>query len=299
MKKSSLPRWLSLSNATTNFYVIGGILVTLLWLALFVAGLHINSSYYRTAIMYGFADWQDWLMAICTFTLSNVALLSFYSGLLGGIISKVSATEGFRRSYEELKADKSVAPATYENPFISAFRGVFIFIGILSVQYLSSFSDLNSIGSNPPAPEKKEQAVDQTRYADLFVRVKDSSARQVIMDFWKGAPAEKATVNESDSLAVLVKKLKDSLTALEKVNTPMSRNLEAQIHSARLKIKAPPNSELAVMSSSSYFKFAIIVSLLSFVCGYDPSRFTALLNQIPIALGKSSKTKDEAKEKDA
>jgi hypothetical protein len=296
MKNLSLPRWLSVSNATTNFYVIGGMTITLLWLALFVAGLHINSSYYRTAIMFGYADWKDWLMAICTFTLSNVALLSFFSGLLGGVISKVSVTEGFRRSYEELKADKSVAPATYENPFISAFRGVFIFIGILSVQYLSSFSDLNSISSNPPASEKKEQAVDQTRYADLYVQVQDTNARKIILGFWKGAPAEKATTNDSDSLSVHVKKLKDSLLALNEVNTPRTRNIEAQIHAARLKIKAPPNSELAVMSSSSYFKFAIIVSLISFVCGYDPSRFTTLLNQIPIALGKSSKAKDDSKE---
>lgn len=238
-------------------------------------------------------------MAIFTFTLSNVALLSFFSGLLGGVISKVSTTEGFRRTYEELKADKSIAPATYENPFISAFRGVFIFLGILSVQYLSSFSELNAISSAPPAPEKKEQSADQTRYADLYVQVQDTSARKIILGFWKGAPAEKTTATNSDSMAVLVKKLKDSLVALKEVNTPTTRSLEAQITALRFQIKAPPNSELALMSSASYFKFAVIVSLLSFVCGYDPSRFTSLLNQIPIALGKSSKSKESSSEKDA
>jgi hypothetical protein len=299
MKKLTHPSWLSMSNATTNFYIIGGITVTLIWLALFVAGLHINSSYYRTAIMYGFADWQDWLMAISTFTLSNVALLSFYSGLLGGIISKVSATEGFRRTYDELKADKTISAATYENPFISAFRGVFIFLGILSVQYLSSFSDLNAISAAPTVPEKQVMAIDQSRYAELFEKVKDSSTRQEIINIWKQAPADKAIANDSDSLSVLVKKLKDSLVSINEMNTPRSRNLEAQIHAARLKIKAPPNSELAFMSSSSYFKFAVIVSLLSFVCGYDPSRFTSLLNQIPIALGKNGKAKDNTGGKDA
>lgn len=298
MKKLTLPSWLSMSNATTNFYIIGGITVTLLWLALFVAGLHINSSFYRTAIMYGFADWKDWMMAICTFTLSNVALLSFYSGLLGGIISKVSATEGFRRTYDELKADKTISAATYENPFISAFRGVFIFLGILSVQYLSSFSELNAITSAPPAPEKKEQSADQTRYSDLYVQVQDTSARKIILGFWKGTPAEKATTNNSDSMAVLVQKLKDSLVALKETNTPETRSIKAQITALRFQIKAPPNSELAMMSSASYFKFAVIVSLLSFVCGYDPSRFTSLLNQIPIALGKSSKPKETGGEKD-
>jgi hypothetical protein len=97
---------------------------------------------------------------------------------------------------------------------------------------------------------------------------------------------------------VLVKKLKDSLVALNEGNTPTTRSLNAQITTLRYQIKAPPNTELALMSSASYFKFAVIVSLLSFVCGYDPSRFTSLLNQIPIALGKSSKTKDAAAEKD-
>lgn len=290
MEREVHKKWYAKPNFTENLFVSFGILVTLMWLLLFVAGIHINSSYYRTAIMYGYADGSDWLLATLTFTISNVAILAFLSGLLGGIISKVRITEGFEKTHEELK-NQNISPILYENPFISAFRGVFIFIAVLSIQYFSSFSDLNSIAnqtSQTPVQISMGTIPNQQVYIDLLSEVDDSASKAVIKKVWEN---QKASEKEEDMNAVVAKirLYKDSITTLngnrEVDSATKKRYLESEIKLLRNIVKPPPGSDIGGLSASSYFKFAIVVSLLSFICGYDPARFAQFLSNFPFLKG--------------
>ena len=107
------------SKKKSGLFVASGTIVTLFWIFLLLTGMLVNSSYYRAAISFDYAGLDDWLWALFSFTLSNVAILAFLAGFLGGIISKMKSTEGFTVSEEELK-EKGKNKYLYENPFISA-----------------------------------------------------------------------------------------------------------------------------------------------------------------------------------
>lgn len=269
-----------------NTYIASGILVMAFWVILFIAGLLIDSSYYRVALNFGFWEWRDWFWAIMSFTVSNVAILAFLAGLLGGICSKVIATEGFTLTKAELTA-KKVSYILYENPFISAFRGVFMFLAILSVQYLSSFSDLGSINNIAPQTQSKEELRDKQAYIALLNEVKDSTSRVKIQQVWD-EQEKKAKEMDVDSLVHNVVLLKDSLAGLPKTENLTIADLQKKnewterMRSLRKAIKVPPLVDIPGISSSSYFKFAVLVSLLAFVCGYDPNRFNSILSRIPV-----------------
>jgi hypothetical protein len=266
-------------------FAVWGIIVTILWLLLFVAGLMVDSSYYRSAISYGFAGFSDWIMASLTFTFSNVILLSFMSGLLGGITSKMVHTKGFRiNNWGYSKAD------TYkiENPFISAFRGMFVFIAILFMQYVSTFSDLGAISKIP----QEENAQVASNYEKLYSSVAEKTKDTVVLDKLK---LEIAALNEEGKMAepdtAIINKiimLKASVKQLSR-KTDQGENLknqkrmvEASIVTLRRTLKVPSNSDFSGigLSSFSYFKFAVICSFLAFAFGYDPSLFAEFIGKI-------------------
>lgn len=266
-----------------------GFIAILLWVTLFTTGLNIPSNYYRAAVSYNYADWEDWMMMIFSFTLTNVILLAFLSGFLGGICSKVIVTEGFTKTTEQLKKDNADY-VLFENPAISAFRGVFIFIALLTFQYISSFSDLGSIGkSNEPVSQEKDF---KGTYYSMLDSVSDSATKQKIKSVWQHEE-EKFKKEDNDTIASNIRLLQDSLETFK--NDKRKTLWKEEIMRLRGKIQIPVLSEIPGLSASGYFRFAIIVSMLAFICGYDPKRFTAFLKVIP-ALSKTEEDKDKKKE---
>jgi len=283
------------------WFAIYGVMASITWLTLLVAGLLVDSSYYRAAINYGFAKTNDWIATILTFTISNVAILAFFAGMLGGVTSKLRATEGFTLSKGELE-DKKVSKIEIENPFISAFRGMFVFVGILFMQYISSYSDLGNINKNNEQTETSTETNRNQLYLKLTEQIKDLA---VLEDIKRVLKSEEPSINKKDSSFVSqIFLLKDSLQSLKtlkqqnlskKDNTKPDvkneeielfdnkiRSLDNKIHSLRRSLKVPSNVDFSGIgiTSFSYFKFAIIVSFLAFIFGYEPYRFTEFLGRI-------------------
>lgn len=268
--------------------ISAGILIILAWLWLFATGLHINSSYYRAAISYGYANWKDWLMTIFSFTLTNVVLLAFLAGFLGGVCSKIIVTHGFTLSEEQLIQEKKDY-VLFENPFISAFRGIFIFLAVLSFQYISSFSDLSSIGKQDSVNQTKERNFDKVYYT-LLDSLDDSNSKQKIKSVWE-QQAPKSRESNNDSLASEILRYQDSI---EQFSKDANKNMwESKIRSMRTLINLPVLVDIPGMSASGYFRFAIIISLLSFICGYDPRLFTSFLTKIPFLTRSEMEKKDK------
>ncbi len=275
------------------WYIVSGSIVTVLWLALFVGGLMVNSSYYRTAVNYGFADVSDWIWVILTFTVSNVAVLAFFSGLLGGIISKLRATEGFtisEKAFATKKEGVGNKSIQVENPFISAVRGMFVFLAILLMQYVSSFNDLGSIGKTGDA--KQEEV--KVNYEQLYTKLsKPALGDSVMQKEIRKAIEEQIAFeagNRSDSALVSrIFILKENLSYLKMHAKSASdsaeiRKIEIETGMLRRMLKPPPDADFSQVgiSSFSYFKFAVIVSFLAFIFGYDASKFAAFLGNMPI-----------------
>jgi len=275
------------SNWKLAGYISFGIVVTLLWIVLFICGLLIDSSYYRAALNFGFADLSDWLRTIVTFTLSNVALLAFLAGLLGGICSLTSATEGFTLSKEEIKEkikEGIISPMQIENPFLSSFRGVFVFVGILTLQYVSSFSDLGSIGRTIEQGKVTSEKDMNSFYLDLLDTISDSQSKENLKALWeKNEKESKVTDNNSllDSIYLYKEKI-DSLRRASKADYFAIKSYKDKIKKLRRKIAVPAIADIPGMSSYSYFQFAIIVSLMAFVFGYDPRRFLVFISNLPL-----------------
>ena len=64
-----------------------------------------------------------------------------------------------------------------------------------------------------------------------------------------------------------------------------------KIKSTLKKMKIERKDDLPGISTASYFKFAIIVSLLAFLCGYDPNKFNTFLSNVPFIKGQTNETK--------
>lgn len=266
-------------------FTVSGILVSVLWLSLFVAGLLVDSSYYRAAISFKFAGLNDWILAIITFTFSNVVLLAFTSGLLGGISSKLHYTKGFeiaRKEYEEANSFQ------IENPFLSAFRGMFVFIAILFMQYVSSFADLGAI-SKIPDEEKKSTEI---KFEKLFSTIAENDTNTIflrevrskmdkLMASGNIVEPDTSLINRIIMFKADLRELsrKDTLNDIEKEK---KKYKESRIKAMRGTIKVPSNSDFSGigLTSFSYFKFAVIVSFLAFMCGYDPSLFKVLIGKV-------------------
>jgi hypothetical protein len=273
-------------------YIISGILVTLLWIVLFICGLLIDSSYYRAALNYGFADLSDWVWTTITFTLSNVALLAFLAGLLGGICSLTIATEGFTLGKNEIKKKiegKEISPMQIENPFLSSFRGVFVFVGILTLQYVSSFSDLGSIGRSVEQGKIAAEKDMDKFYLDLLDTISDSISKENLTALWEKREKEQEKTN-NNALLDSIFKYKIELNSLKKDSkdyATMRKLYKEKIDKLRRNITVPAIADIPGMSSYSYFQFAIIVSLMAFVFGYDPRRFAEFISNLPLTKGKS------------
>jgi hypothetical protein len=273
-----------------RLFILLGFLVLLAWILLFVVGMFIDSSYYRIAINYGFFDWKDIVITTLSFTVSNVTLLAFLAALLGGICSLIIYSEGFTLTKEELKA-KNVSNILYENPFISAFRGVFLFLAILSIQYVSSFSDMSLLGNNDAETQQKESVKENKFYAEIIKTIKDtaiiSSIQNIIIK-----EQQREAKNDNEVLIENIIKYKDTLLRLEQSEDVESRMktelIKNNIKGTLKKMKLEKKDDLPGISTASYFKFAIIVSLLAFLCGYDPNKFNTFLSNVPFIKGQSN-----------
>jgi hypothetical protein len=284
-----------------SWFILSGAISSSLWLTLFVAGLLVDSAYYRVAINYGFADLRDWIWAVIAFTVSNVAILAFFAGLLGGIISKLRATEGFTKDEVSLKLTKKDISFQIENPFVSAVRGMFVFVAILFVQYVSSFNDLGSINKDTGQAKANTEINYDQFYSKLKQQIKDSAEIKGMEKVWK----EQVTLIDKNSTdAGLVNQifiLRDSLRYLRSTYDPANdqiiRKLDTDIKALRRKLKPPEGVDFSNIgiSSFSYFKFAIIVSFLAFIFGYDASGFATFIGKLPI-ISDSSKKKDNKEE---
>ena len=266
-----------------NFlYIFCGVAVLIGWLILFVAGLLVDSSYYRAAINYNFAEFSDWIVVIFTFTVSNVVIIAFLSGILGGITSKVRATKGFTLPEKEIPA------ILVENPIISGFRGIFIFVAILFMQYIGSFSDLSVISKDSEQAQAATEISSSALYYDLASLMSDPDTLKKAEKIWKTYTI-KTDRDEMDSTNVArIFALKDSISNLtgnqkEKTILLKKQKWYNEIGSLRRSLKVPANADFSSVgvSSFSYFKFAIIVTFLAFIFGYDPSRFTAFMERLP------------------
>lgn len=263
-----------------------GFIAIVLWITVFTAGININSSYYRAAVSYNYANWKDWLMTIVSFTLTNVILLAFLSGFLGGISSKVITTEGFTLSKQELKKQKH-DNVLFENPIISAFRGVFLFIALLTFQYVSSFSDLSSIdkGSETASKQKDLNGI----YYSMLDSVTDSASKKKLQGMLQKQQEQFRRTN-NDTIVLNIRLLMDSIQKF-----PNDRKMgvwEEKVRGLRTEVQLPDLADIPGLSSSSYFRFAVIVSLLAFICGYDPNRFNSFLKMIPV-LSKTEKNNQD------
>jgi hypothetical protein len=266
-------------------FTISGIAVSVLWLCLFVAGLLVDSSYYRAAISYNFAGVNDWFMSIIAFTFSNVVLLAFMSGLLGGITSKLHYTKGFKITVGEFKNTNSFQ---VENPFISAFRGMFVFIAILFMQYVSSFSDLGALNKLPEQEQKNMEVKFEKIYSRLAGNGQDTGTLNKVRSEIDKQLAEGKIAEPDSAVMDSIFSFNENLRVLKHMDNKTDSQkeqktlLEGKIRSLRRGIKVPSNSDFSGigLSSFSYFKFAVIVSFLSFMSGYDPSLFKLLTDRI-------------------
>lgn len=274
-------------------FACSGIIVAILWLCLFVAGLLIDSSYYRAAISYKFAGLSDWVIAIITFTFSNVILLAFMSGLLGGITSKMLYTKGFKiTKYGYRKANAY----QIENPFISAFRGMFVFIAILFMQYVSTFSDLGAINKIPREEETQLAISYEKLYATIVGKEKDTAIVNVVRKEMDKMMAETINAEPDTSLINRIIRLKADLRKIGTTDAQSNslknqkKAIKARIKSMRRTLKVPSDSDFSGigLSSFSYFKFAVIVSFLAFAFGYDPSLFADFFSKIFKKLDKDT-----------
>jgi hypothetical protein len=286
-------------------YIAGGLAVAFLWIVLFATGLIVNSSYYRAAINYSFAEPLDWLMTVVSFTLSNVSLLALLAGILGGICSYVIVTQNCTLTVEELQKRMSedierkkagleplynINPVHFENPFLSGFRGVMVFVGILTLQYISSFADLSSIDKG--SETAKNRPVATRAIGDTTAVAMEGAKDEDFMAYMSKIELDWMKNKESDSLVNYIFYYRNLINALPdtgKINRLKKLQYEANIKLIRNKLKIPSIAEIPGMTASSYFKFAVIVSFMAFLFGYDPSLFTGFLSKFSFTGGNQNK----------
>jgi hypothetical protein len=249
-----------------------GIIAAALWITLFIAGLTVDSSYYLKAVCYHFSEISDWIGLIFSFTLSNVPILAILSGFLGGICSLVIETRGFTiNSDEEKKKDYILI----ESPVISALRGLLVFVAILSLQYLSSFNDLGSVSKTVEQIQKEQEIPNEAMYVKLTEIMKDSAELHKIRSWMDKQKTEIDTNNFKILKQIFLLKY-SSTDRLNSIGNMGPSNNKLQIRMLRMRLTIPANVNYSWMgfTALSYFKFAIIVSFLSFIFGYHPDKFS-------------------------
>jgi hypothetical protein len=64
--------------------IIGTFIASILWLSLFLSGLHVNSAPFRERLEQGF-NWSDFSIVLFTWTPTNILFLSVLAGALGAL----------------------------------------------------------------------------------------------------------------------------------------------------------------------------------------------------------------------
>jgi hypothetical protein len=113
---------------------IFGSVAIAMWLAVFLPGLTINSKPYRDAIMDGSLAFADTSMAFLTYTITNVALLCCFAGIIG------SCTKRLLRPEEEEEPGYGGEPVNQDmNPIFSGvLRGFLIYLLFLAGVYAAT-----------------------------------------------------------------------------------------------------------------------------------------------------------------
>ncbi len=279
-----------LSRAGVQYRIILGFLSLIAWICIFNMGLTINSSIYRAAIAFGYADWQDFILTIFTFTPTNVGILAAFAGLIGGISSNLSANNFLKRTWLQefngFSQDKSITSNDTsksnesqtkndtiisveerrmiyltERPMVSMIRGFMVYLIFVAGSYITSFNDINADGLNGnPTTDSTFLKTNELKIKSIITKTDTILLLKQAIEVQKQVVE---TQNQSD------KKKYDSLQ-IRKAEYRRSLDRNPYI---------PFKDNIPGLSIGSYFKFAVTVSLLAFMVGYDPSRFEGLLNR--------------------
>jgi hypothetical protein len=119
--------------------ILGSCGVTL-WIVFFSLGMLINSSIYTKPLLTGF-NWHDFIMAVITFTPSNIAILCLVASFTGGcasllVIQKVQKKLGLEQQTNLKRTNSHIYMS--ENPFSSMMRGILVFFAFLAGVVVSS-----------------------------------------------------------------------------------------------------------------------------------------------------------------
>jgi hypothetical protein len=121
--------------------IIIGVASMLSWVALFSAGLLIDSEPYRTALAKKDVTIHNLLLAALLYTPTSVALLSMLAGLMGGCSSLMYDHGDLEDQIKDARADGNDQMArrltlrlSYlsESPFSSMLRGFLVYLAIIS-----------------------------------------------------------------------------------------------------------------------------------------------------------------------
>ena len=124
-----------------RFYSCAAVVALLVWIALFSAGLLMDSGPYRTRIAEGHFAPLDFVAAMLLYTPSNVALLSIAAGFLGGCASRLA---GLRELADKLRSAQEAGDDAQalslgrrlnyltESPATSMLRGFLVYLGAIS-----------------------------------------------------------------------------------------------------------------------------------------------------------------------
>jgi len=115
---------------------ISGGVALVAWIVLFSAGLTIDSSPYRTQVNSPLFSWGAFLMVILTYTPTNVAILSLFSGYIAGCASLIT----HHRFREKAEKEGTLSKETLrehllfrtESPLASMFRSIVVYFGFMA-----------------------------------------------------------------------------------------------------------------------------------------------------------------------
>lgn len=115
-----------------------GLLAVMVWFAVFLAGLTIDSKPYRMALSGGNIEASDLAMTMLTFTVTNSAILCVLSGVVGALSYTVLFTSVSDDRKHEAGAMGNQIQTTVEAVLGGVLRGFVIFLVFISGVYLGA-----------------------------------------------------------------------------------------------------------------------------------------------------------------